>query len=204
MVAAHLLRRGFRGRVLLLERHGPFSGGVAYGTRCRAHTLNVPAGRMSAFADDDHFLRWMHRRDPGTHRHRAAPEPWARIRTMVESGQLRVGAARLVGLHSRDGGMEAALRPRGRDGLRRLTVGRVIDCTGPDTDLSRVRDRLIAAMREHELLRADRFGLDTDAAGALVDARGHASDRLFVVGPLRKGRLWENTAVPELRVEAAR
>ena len=28
------------------------------------------------------------------------------------------------------------------------------------------------------------------------------SERLFLVGPLRKGLLWENTAVPELRVEA--
>jgi len=27
---------------------------------------------------------------------------------------------------------------------------------------------------------------------------------MFLVGPLRKGLLWENTAVPELRLEARR
>ncbi|MCW5892777.1 MAG: FAD/NAD(P)-binding protein [bacterium] len=432
MVAAHLLRRGLRGRVLLVERHGPFSGGVAYGTRCRAHSLNVPAGRMSAFADDeDHFLAWMRRREPGTtgasfvprlafghylrqvlaeaeadapswteleripgeavgleplaaggiqvrladgrrlasdvtilavgnfppatpaladpsglaspryapdpwahdaldvdaddpvllvgtgltmidvvlglveqqhrgpiyavsrrgllpqphrqsavppphyprprdldewprtasglvralrrevleatceghdwrevlasiradtpamwaslderararllrhlrpywetHRHRAAPAPWAGVQATIDTGQLDVRAARLLGMRPVDGAMEVALRGRGGADVERLRVGRVINCTGPDTDLSRVREPLIVALREVGMLRPDAFGLglDTDGDGALLDAAGRASDRLFLVGPLRKGRLWENTAVPELRVEAA-
>jgi len=47
------------------------------------------------------------------------------------------------------------------------------------------------------------LGLDTDENGAMIDAADRISDRLFLVGPLRKGRLWENTAVPELRIEAA-
>jgi uncharacterized NAD(P)/FAD-binding protein YdhS len=48
------------------------------------------------------------------------------------------------------------------------------------------------------------LGLDTDEQGRLLDAFGRPSRRLFLVGPLRKGLLWENTAVPELRVEAKR
>lgn len=38
----------------------------------------------------------------------------------------------------------------------------------------------------------------------LIAADGRAADGLYLVGPLRKGLLWENTAVPELRVEARR
>jgi uncharacterized NAD(P)/FAD-binding protein YdhS len=30
-----------------------------------------------------------------------------------------------------------------------------------------------------------------------------ASDRLYAIGPTRKGCLWETTAVPEIRVQAA-
>jgi uncharacterized NAD(P)/FAD-binding protein YdhS len=432
MVAAHLLRRGVQGRVLLVERLGPFSGGIAYGTRCGAHLLNVPTGRMSALPDDeDHFLRWMQRREPETtggtfsprlvygqylrqvlaeaeaeappwcglermpgeaialeplggggvqmrladgrrlacdaavlavgnfqpadpplvdasglddpryardawahdaldvdpdapvlligtglttidiilrlidqghrgpihavsrrgllpqahrhsavapaayprpvsidgwprnaaglvralrdevrmaaahgvdwrevlaairhdtppiwaeldagtrgrllrhlrpywetHRHRAAPEPWAAVQRCMDAGQLQPRAARLLGIAPSARGLAVTLRARGRDTVEQLVVGRVVNCTGPDTDLSRVREPLIVSMRQAGQLRPDAFGLglDTDDDGALLDASGQPDDRLYLVGPLRKGRLWENTAVPELRVEAA-
>ena len=44
----------------------------------------------------------------------------------------------------------------------------------------------------------------TPTTMAAADHEGHPSRLLFLVGPLRKGLLWENTAVPELRVEARR
>lgn len=51
-------------RIVLFEP-GPVGRGVAYGTRCAEHLLNVPAGRMSAFGEDpDHFLRWLRRDRP--------------------------------------------------------------------------------------------------------------------------------------------
>ena len=47
--------------------------GVAYGTRCDRHLLNVPAGLMSALPDEpSHFLGWLSRFDPS-----AAPETFA-------------------------------------------------------------------------------------------------------------------------------
>src|SRR3954451_10441678 len=68
IATARLLRRGRangRGlRVLLVNRSGPMARGVAYGTRTASHLLNVPAGRMSAFMEDeDHFLRFAQARD---------------------------------------------------------------------------------------------------------------------------------------------
>ena len=69
-----------------------------------------------------------------------------------------------------------------------------------------MRDPLVAAMRRDGLIRPDRLGLglDTDEDGRLVSADGRTSRGLTLVGPLRKGMLWEHTAVPELRVEAKR
>jgi uncharacterized NAD(P)/FAD-binding protein YdhS len=67
LAAAHLLRQGIGAplRVLLVNRSGPIARGVAYGTRSEAHVLNVPAGRMSAFPDDEgSFLRFAQRHDP--------------------------------------------------------------------------------------------------------------------------------------------
>ena len=67
MVATHLLRADQRAidRIVLVERNGRDIGGVAYGTSSTSHTLNVPAGRMSAFDDDpDDFLRFVRAVDP--------------------------------------------------------------------------------------------------------------------------------------------
>lgn len=66
LVAIHLLRQARpRTRVVLIERRPPPGRGMAFGTECREHLLNVPAGRMSLFPDDpEHFLRWARQRGP--------------------------------------------------------------------------------------------------------------------------------------------
>jgi uncharacterized NAD(P)/FAD-binding protein YdhS len=47
------------------------------------------------------------------------------------------------------------------------------------------------------------LGLDVDENGALLDVNGRPSHSLFTIGPPRKGCLWETTAVPEIRAQAA-
>ena len=81
----------------------------------------------------------------------------------------------------------------------------MINCTGPNTDLTEVRDPLVGSLRVDGTIRPDPLGLglDTDDEGRLIDAEGDASERLSLAGPLRKGRLWEHTAVPELRRRGA-
>ena len=51
--------------MLLVERVERQIGGVAYSTGSASHTLNVPAGRMSAIVDDpDDFLRFVRAAEP--------------------------------------------------------------------------------------------------------------------------------------------
>ncbi len=140
-----------------------------------------------------------------THRHRAAPEAAAGVAELIARGALTVLAARATAYHETPAGIAAQLRLRG-GAEQTLVVDRVINCTGPDTDLTRVAEPLIQALYKSRLIRPDALGLglDTTPEGALLSATGRASARLSLLGPLRKGQLWENTAVPELRVEAAR
>lgn len=65
VTAAQLLRGTTEPiNVVLLNRSGLMARGLAYGTRTDEHVLNVPAGRMSAFPDDeDSFLRYAQRFD---------------------------------------------------------------------------------------------------------------------------------------------
>ena len=46
------------------------------------------------------------------------------------------------------------------------------------------------------------LGLCADASGRLVNASARPDPRLVLVGALRRGELWESTAVPELREQA--
>jgi uncharacterized NAD(P)/FAD-binding protein YdhS len=67
LAAVQLLRRRDRGdlHIVLVNRSGLLARGVAYGTRTETHVLNVPVGRMGAFADDEQsFLRFAQLRDP--------------------------------------------------------------------------------------------------------------------------------------------
>jgi uncharacterized NAD(P)/FAD-binding protein YdhS len=47
------------------------------------------------------------------------------------------------------------------------------------------------------------LGLDATRAGALVAHDGIVQDGFYAIGPLLKGVLWESTAMPEIRVQAA-
>jgi uncharacterized NAD(P)/FAD-binding protein YdhS len=59
-VAAQLLRQsGATVSVVLVERSARVGRGIAYGTACAQHLLNVPVRNMSAYPDDpEHLLRW--------------------------------------------------------------------------------------------------------------------------------------------------
>ncbi len=60
LVAAQMLRQGFRGEVTIIEPRADLGRGLAYSTPYQEHLLNVPAGKMSALPDQPaHFLEWL-------------------------------------------------------------------------------------------------------------------------------------------------
>lgn len=143
-----------------------------------------------------------------THRHRAAPQAAGAIADMIGEHELTIHAASLRGWQEDDAGVTALLSPRRAGGSTpaELRVSRVINCTGPSSDVRRVKDALVRSLVGSGLARPDELalGFDCDDDGRLIDASGHAHDALWSVGPLRKGRTWEATAVPELRTQARR
>jgi uncharacterized NAD(P)/FAD-binding protein YdhS len=81
----------------------------------------------------------------------------------------------------------------------------VVNCTGPLQDLARASDPLLLALRDRGLISPDplALGLHTTLDGRVVGADGSVVDALLTVGPARKGALWESTAIPEIRAQAA-
>jgi uncharacterized NAD(P)/FAD-binding protein YdhS len=139
------------------------------------------------------------------HRHRMAPSVAKRIEAGRSSGQIQVHAGRVMGITADGSQAEVTWQPRGTSGRSTLRVARVINCTGPASDIARSPDILCQSLLQSGMARPDqmRLGLDVTAAGALISADGCVSQRMFGVGPICRGALWEITAVPDIRQQCA-
>lgn len=133
------------------------------------------------------------------HRHRAAPSVIAGIEALVARGRVTIARGRIAHACFDGDAVDVHLTDRV------LRVGVVINCTGPSPFVTSARDPLL-----DDLLTSGRatpgphgMGLDTSDEGAVRDRNGIPSDNLFAIGPLRRGSLWESTAVPEIRTQAA-
>lgn len=141
------------------------------------------------------------------HRHRAAPGIAAAVEALAREGRLRAFAGRLLRVEAgSDGDVAVSFRRRGRREVERARVGAVVNCTGPSGNVAALGEPLLDSLLRQGLLTPCPLGLGIRTAPgyALRDREGNASEVLFHTGPLLKADHWESTAVPELRVHAAR
>lgn len=141
-----------------------------------------------------------------THRHRAAPEAAALVQRLRSSGHLHIHAGRLLNIEEQGDSARVTFQPRGGGPVKHIEAQRVINCTGPESDPRFADNSVIQDLVASGRITADPLGLgmQTTPDGLAVDRAGQPVPWLSVVGPFRKGSLWENTAVPELRGEAER
>lgn len=139
-----------------------------------------------------------------THRHRAAPAIFARIRAALDSGQLRIAQGRVVDIVAEGGEAAVAWRARGWAAPVSERFAAVVNCTGPSSDLRRVADPLIRELLRSGCVQVDplSLGLVADEQYRLATAGGEPLRNIRYVGPLLKAQRWEATAVPELRMHA--
>jgi uncharacterized NAD(P)/FAD-binding protein YdhS len=111
-----------------------------------------------------------------------------------------------MGYREDGNGVDVVIRRRGLDEVSLLRVDAVVNCSGSESDYRKLESRLINDLLDRGLVQPDPLGLGlaTGSNGALLDAAGCASRQLYTLGPPEKGMLWETTAVPEIRGQAAR
>jgi uncharacterized NAD(P)/FAD-binding protein YdhS len=133
--------------------------------------------------------------------HRIAPEVGGRIAALQSEGRLRMHAGRLASVTAAGDRVRIQFRPRGEQRMAALEVDLAVPCTGPDQQLGRVPDRFVASLVRRGLARPGPhgIGLATSPDGAV---EGPLADRLWTLGALRRGELWETTAIPEIRGQA--
>ncbi|GAA3660417.1 FAD/NAD(P)-binding protein [Nonomuraea antimicrobica] len=135
------------------------------------------------------------------HRHRIPPASAQAIADLRADGRLRLLRGSLVAAEPGADGLRVRADLDGT--MTDLDVGWLVNATGPGSDVT--TDPFVANLVSAGTARPDplRLGLDAGPDGALLDASGRPSARLFALGPLLRGTLYETTAVPELRAQAA-
>ncbi|HEX3931378.1 MAG TPA: FAD/NAD(P)-binding protein [Nocardioides sp.] len=193
-----------------------------YRTRARAHIARVEAATgdwrpavdglrtvvqplWQRLSDDDRveFLRedasaW------GRMRHRMPPGSADVITALEASDTLARAAGEVVDAEPLTGG---GLRVTLTDGSVH-DVGWVVNCTGTSVVVRPGSDPLVddlltprAGVALGQLSTAA-LGLRTDS-GRLVDTAGTTDAPIWTLGSVRRGELFESTAIPEIRVQAA-
>lgn len=139
------------------------------------------------------------------HRHRMALAIAEQFGELYDCGQVGVVAGRIVAARTDGNTVEIEFRDRSSKRIERFEADWVVNCTGPAPSNFAAANPAIGSLLVDGWLRADELGLgiDTTSAGNAVDDHGRVLRDLFLVGTLRKPALWESTAVPELRGQAA-
>ncbi|MBZ9697084.1 FAD/NAD(P)-binding protein [Mesorhizobium sp. CO1-1-9] len=159
---------------------------------------NWPASAKRRFVE--HTKAWW-----DIHRHRMAPEVYARVTEAVQSGRIRPLAGRVVAVTPGDG-FAVEVQSRHTQRIETFGVARIYDCSGIVRDISTSSNSVVRSLVDRGLARPDplRIGLDVSANCEIIAADGTVSRKILAVGPLTRGTFFEIDAIPDIRVQCAR
>jgi uncharacterized NAD(P)/FAD-binding protein YdhS len=140
------------------------------------------------------------------HRHKIAPAIFERIEALQQAGKLVIGAAKLVSAEAAGDHALVRLRARGSDIVETFRAARILNCTGPETDIVRSGEKLLSELLGAGRIRPDRcrIGIDVDRECRTIGTDGVPSDSLYAIGPVTRGTFWESVAVPDIRNQTQR
>ncbi|WP_095205047.1 FAD/NAD(P)-binding protein [Mesorhizobium carmichaelinearum] len=159
---------------------------------------NWPASAKRRFVE--HTKAWW-----DIHRHRMAPEVYAKVTEAVQSGRIRLVAGRVVGIAPGEA-FSVDVQSRHSQLVETFDVARIYDCSGIVRDISTSSNSVVRSLVDRGLGRPDpmRIGLDVSANCEIIAGDGTVSRKILAVGPLTRGTFFEIDAIPDIRVQCAR
>ncbi len=131
------------------------------------------------------------------HRHRMAPEIAAVVTAEITAAKTRILASRNLSVAIKDDRLQVNLNGES------FTPSHILNCAGLELNLARSSNCLLKQLLADGMVEAHVSGLGV-AADQKHRAWGVLYPDLTIIGSLLTGQLLESTAVPELRVQAAR
>ncbi len=137
-------------------------------------------------------------------RHRLPPQLGETLRAAAARGKLQLLRGRIAEGKALTDGASVRVALITHQGPKALTVRRIVNCTGPETDPYRSRNPVLLDLLAQGRVSADELGLGVrvDQASAAMGADGRVTPGLFALGSLTQGRFFEITGVPEIRAQA--
>ncbi|MCJ9672405.1 MULTISPECIES: FAD/NAD(P)-binding protein [unclassified Neorhizobium] len=172
--------------------------GVVDGLRPQTQALwqSLTAEQRSRFLR--HALAWWN-----VHRHRVAPEVFARFNALLRDGTVTVHAGFLRSIERDGDGANVRFRQRGTPDIASFHADWIVNCSGMER-AGIGHSPLLTEMRNLGMIAMDELGLgiSVDGRSRVLDPDGRPQPGLFAAGALTAGQFWEITAVPDIRVQA--
>lgn len=139
-------------------------------------------------------------------RHRAPEATWAAFDKFALNGQLRFRPGRIRDFSEDGRRVTVTFQPKGHRDTIRLHVHTVLNCLGPESNFrQRLNDPLLVNLMARGTTQPDPLllGLAATPDGAVIGTDGLGNPLISTLGPPLRGILWETTAIPEIRTQAA-
>lgn len=169
-------------------------------------TVRAHIGRLWSQASEREKRQFVRHVRPWweSHHHRSPPLSAQLVARLHEAGRLRIQAASFKGLVASDSGVTIKLRRRGEQAVTQVSGAALINSSGIEYDWRRVARPLPQQLLKRGLIKPGplALGIAADVSGAVLDAQGQVSQRLFAMGPPLRGMWWESTAVTDVAIQA--
>ena len=139
----------------------------------------------------------------GAHRYRVPAATFASYARLRGEGRVINHRGRIARASVFDDGISLELNHAGTKSTVR--VAHVVNCSGPNPDITRVNHPLIESALRRGLIRPDplHLGIEATTSYRAVDVSGGVNASLYAMGSLLRGLWYETTAVPEITTHAA-
>lgn len=141
----------------------------------------------------------------GVARHRIPLHLHDKLQQLRIDGQLTTLAGRITDINPTDEHLLVRFWDVRAGQSKTLEVSRIINCTGPQTDIDKMEQGVLKNAQTKGLITQDDLKLGIEACPTtlnVLDSEGQPVPDLFTLGNNLKGLFWESTAVNELRSQA--
>jgi uncharacterized NAD(P)/FAD-binding protein YdhS len=169
-------------------------------------TVRANIGRLWSQASEAEKRQFVRHIRPWweSHHHRSPPLSAELVARLHGERRLRIRAASYKGLVPSQVDVTIRLRPRGEQEVVQVSGAALINSSGIEYDWRRVARPLPRQLLKRGLIQPGplALGIAADVSGAVLDANGQVSQRLFAMGPPLRGMWWESTAVTDVAIQA--